>query len=259
MILRILPFIVFFITFAFPALGQDAAPLNINLGEDLLSSRRIFQLITLITVLSIAPAILMMVTSFTRIVVVFSFLRNAMGLQNTPPNMVLVSLAMFLTAFIMGPTFTKAYEEGVAPYLNGEIEEEEAFDRTAKPFEKFMLANVHDEDLGLFIGMLSDEEAKTVTTKTDDSGTVEVINVPLRALVPAFMISELRRAFEIGFLIFLPFLVIDLTIASILMSMGMMMLPPVVISLPFKVIFFVLVDGWRLLVGALVESFKIPL
>lgn len=240
-------------------LAQDAGPLNINLGNDLLSSQRIFQIVTLVTVLSLAPSILMMVTSFTRIVVVFSFLRSAMGLQNSPPNMVLISLALFLTSFIMAPVFKVAYDNGISPYLEGQITEEQAFEATVDPFETFMLANVHSDDLALFVNMLPEEESNAITTTVADDGRQEIENVPLRAIIPAFMISELRRAFEIGFLIFLPFLIIDLVIASILMSMGMMMLPPVVISLPFKVIFFVLVDGWRLLSGALVESFKVAI
>jgi flagellar biosynthetic protein FliP len=237
------------------AWGQDAGPININLGDDLLSTQRIFQLLVLLTVLSLAPSILMMVTSFTRIVVVLSFLRSALGLQSSPPNTVLISLALFLTAFIMAPTAKEAYNNGLAPYLNQQIDEATAFERTIQPFERFMLANVHDKDLELFVNLLPEEEKSAVTLTQAPDGTQQVENVPLRALIPGFMISELRRAFEIGFLIFLPFIIIDLTIASILMSMGMMMLPPVIISLPFKIVFFVLVDGWRLLTASLIESF----
>lgn len=231
------------------ALAQDVGPLNINVGDDLLSSQRLFQMIILLTVLSIAPSILIMVTSFTRIVIVFSFTRNALGLQNTPPNSVLVSLALFLTAFIMQPTFESAYNNGIAPYLENQVSEGEAFDLTMAPFKQFMGAQVNESDLNLFLGMLpADEQPEEQLEKFEQA--------PLRALIPAFMISELKRAFEIGFLLFLPFLVIDLTVASILMSMGMMMLPPVIVSLPFKVVFFVLVDGWHLLSGSLVESFN---
>ncbi|MFZ2619878.1 MAG: flagellar type III secretion system pore protein FliP [Alphaproteobacteria bacterium] len=244
-----------------PVLGwaqaADTAPLTINVGEDLLSSRRLFQMISLLTVLSLAPSILMMITSFTRIVIVFSFVRSAIGLQTSPPNSVLVSLALFLTFFIMQPVLSKSYTEGVLPYMNQRIDEQEAFGKTMAPFQGFMLANVNEKDLELFVTLLPDDQEQQVKLVTDAQGKRTMENLPLHALVPAFMISELRRAFEIGFLIFMPFIVIDLTIASILMSMGMMMLPPVVISLPFKIVFFVLVDGWRLLSSALVESFKV--
>lgn len=225
--------------------AQNLSPLNINVDEDLFSSRRIFQMIVLITVLSLAPGIVMMVTSFTRIVIVFSFLRTAMGLQTTPPNMVLVSLAFFMTLFIMAPTMEQAYNTGIGPYLENNLDEAEAFDATVKPFRQFMAAQVGDRELGLFVSLMKD--APEIERPED---------APLQALVPAFMISELKRAFEIGFLIFLPFLVIDLAIAAVLMSMGMMMLPPVIISLPFKVIFFVLIDGWVLLTSSLVQSFN---
>jgi len=183
------------------------------------------------------------VTSFTRIVVVLSFLRSALGLQQTPPNSVLISLALFLTFFIMAPAFERAYEDAILPLSRNEIDETMAFERTAEPFREFMLAHVREQDLALFIEMSGTEEI---------AGPEEV---PLKVLVPAFMISELRRAFEIGFLLFLPFLIIDMVVASILMSMGMMMLPPVMLSLPFKLIFFVLVDGWYLLAGSLVRSY----
>lgn len=231
------------------AWAQEVGPLNINVGDDLLSSQHLFQMLILLTVLSLAPSILVMVTSFTRIVIVFSFTRSALGLQNTPPNSVLVSLALFLTAFIMQPTFEVSYKAGIEPYLEGDISEEEAFDLTVNPFKKFMGAQVNSADLELFIGMMPESERPETLEEAKDA--------PLRALIPAFMISELKRAFEIGFLLFLPFLVIDLTVASILMSMGMMMLPPVIVSLPFKVIFFVMVDGWHLLSGSLVQSFGV--
>lgn len=232
---------------ALPVYAQQA-PVNISLGDDLLSSERIFQMFILLTVLSLAPSLVMMITSFTRIVVVFSFLRSALGLQSSPPNAVLVSLALFMTFFIMQPTLEEAYNSGIRPFLDERIDEEAAFYRTMDPFKKFMGSQVRENDLNLFLEMMPEDKKPAVIETTDD--------VPLQAMIPAFMISELRRAFEIGFLIFLPFLVIDLTVASILMSMGMMMLPPIIISLPFKIIFFVLVDGWHLLVGSLVESFK---
>ena len=224
-----------------PAAAQN---LSLNFGEGGSATGQILQLVALLTILSLAPSILVMVTSFTRIVIVLSFVRSAMGLQQTPPNAVLISLALFLTAFIMQPTLETAYRDGIAPLINDQITGEEAFERTAAPLHSFMMQHVRQEDLGLFI----------------DIAKLEVIerpaDTPLQVLIPAFMISELRRAFEIGFLIFIPFLIIDLVVASILMSMGMMMLPPVMISLPFKVIFFVLVDGWHLIVGSLIKSFN---
>lgn len=240
------------------ALAQSAGNLNINVGDDLLNPTRAFQLIALLTVLSLAPSILLMVTSFTRIIIVFSFLRSAIGLQTSPPNGVLIGLALFLTSFIMAPTFQAAWEQGVSPYLNQSITEQQAFTRTTQPFARFMLANVRPDDLSLFIDFLPTEQQKTIVTP-GPGRKLEELNVPLQVLVPAFMISELRRAFEIGFLLFLPFLVIDLAVAAILMSMGMMMLPPVTVALPFKLIFFVLVDGWHLLTGTLVQSFNPPL
>jgi len=166
-----------------------------------------------------------------------------MGTQQTPPNQVLVSLALFLTLFIMMPSFQQAYSDGIQPMLNGEIDETEAFNRTVAPFETFMKAHVREQDLGLFVDMagLTTEEVQA--------------NMPLRVLIPAFMISELRKAFEIGFLLFLPFLIIDMVVAAVLMAMGMMMLPPIVIAMPFKIIFFVLVDGWYMIVGSLVRSY----
>jgi flagellar biosynthesis protein FliP len=244
---------------ALPALAMaQTGPLNVNLGSDLLSSQRLFQVMALVTVLSVAPSILLMVTSFTRLIIVFGFLRSAIGLQSSPPNAVLVGLSLFLTSFIMAPTFKMAWENGVSPYLNQQINEQQAFERTTLTFTRFMVANVRESDLSLFLGFLPKEEQDAVVLPAPNVAP-EQINVPLQALVPAFMISELRRAFEIGFLVFLPFLVIDLAVASILMSMGMMMLPPVTVSLPFKIIFFVLVDGWHLLVGSLIQSFQPPL
>jgi flagellar biosynthetic protein FliP len=248
----------FFLFLPAATFAQAAGPLTLNVGDDLLSPQRIFQLITLVTVLSVAPSLLLMVTSFTRIIIVFSFLRSALGLQSSPPNSVLVALALFLTSFIMAPTFQQSYQQGVAPYLNQQITEEQAFERTSRPFSRFMLANVRETDLDLFISLLPPQTQKEVVLPAPKIKP-EQINVPLQALVPAFMISELRRAFEIGFLIFLPFLVIDLAVASILMSMGMMMLPPVTVALPFKIIFFVLIDGWHLLTGTLIQSFQPPL
>ncbi|MDI1226150.1 MAG: flagellar type III secretion system pore protein FliP [bacterium] len=204
---------------------------------------RVVQMVVLLTVLSLAPSILMMMTSFTRIVVVLSFLRTAMGTQQTPPNTVLISLAMFLTLFIMMPTINASYEQGLRPMMNDEMEEMEGLQKAVVPFKQFMLKHTREKDLTLFIGL-----SKIAAPAT-------ALDTPLQVVIPAFMISELRRAFEIGFLIFLPFLVIDMVTASILMSMGMMMLPPVMIALPFKIIFFVLVDGWYLISGSLVQSY----
>lgn len=217
--------------------------LNLDIGEGGSVTARLVQLVLLITVLSLAPSILVMVTSFTRLVVIFSLLRNAIGTQQSPPNSVLVSLALFLTFFIMQPTLETAYNDSIRPLLNEEITEEEAFTSGVAPFRTFMFRHVREKDLNLFMGMAKIDEVSS----QDD--------IPLRVLVPAFMISELKRAFEIGFLLFIPFLVIDMVVASVLMAMGMMMLPPIMISLPFKIVFFVLVDGWYLVVGSVVQSF----
>ncbi len=222
------------------ALGQD---ISVNFGDDATITERAVQLVGLITLLSLAPSALVMVTSFTRIVVVLSLLRTAIGLQTAPPNSVMVSLALFLTIFVMGPTLQQSYDNGIAPLIAGQIEVQEAFTRGAEPIHSFMAANVREQDVRLFFDMSQTEPPADATA------------IPLQILVPAFMISELRRAFEIGFLLFLPFVIIDMVVASVLMSMGMMMLPPVVISLPFKLIFFVLVDGWHLVAGSLIRSF----
>jgi flagellar biosynthetic protein FliP len=195
------------------------------------------------TVLSLAPSIVIMTTSFVRIVVVLSLLRTALGLQQSPPNSVIISLALFLTAIVMGPTLDQSYQLGVKPLLNKQMELPQAFDAASAPVKRFMLTQVNRDDLALFVRLSKIPRPATAA------------DTPLRIVTPAFMISELKRAFEIGFLLFVPFLVIDLVVASVLMSMGMMMLPPVTVSLPFKLIFFVLVDGWRLVCGSLVESF----
>ncbi len=228
---------------AAPAAAQS---LNLDFGADVGSATgRILQLVALITILSLAPSILVMMTSFTRIVVVLSFLRSAMGIQQTPPNAVLVSLALFLTAFIMMPTLEQIYDQAIAPLLETQVTEMQALDLAAGPVRDFMMSHVREQDLKLFLD-LAEIEAPESPDET-----------PLRALVPAFMISELKRAFEIGFLLFLPFLIIDMVVASVLMSMGMMMVPPIMISLPFKLIFFVLVDGWYLVAGSLVQSYGV--
>jgi len=223
-----------------PVFAQE---LTIDFSEGTGLTQRAFQLIALVTILSLAPSILVMVTSFTRIVVVLSLLRTAIGIQQSPPNSVVISLALFLTAFIMAPVLEQSYREGIQPLIEEKIELNEAFPKVTQPFHTFMLKHVREKDLGLFIDLSKIEKPE----KAED--------VPLHVLTPAFMISELRRAFEIGFLLFVPFIIIDLVVASVLMSMGMMMLPPIIISLPFKLIFFVLVDGWYMVAGSLVKSF----
>ena len=205
----------------------------------------IIQMFGVLTILSVAPGLLIMVTSFTRFVIAFSILRAGIGLQTTPANMILISLSLFMTFYVMAPTFDQAWSNGVRPLMDKQITEVEAFERISDPFRVFMVKNVRDKDFDLFAD-LATERGETVARDTVD----------LRVLVPAFMISEIRRGFEIGFLIVLPFLVIDLIVATITMAMGMMMLPPTVVSLPFKILFFVLIDGWNLLVGSLVRSFN---
>jgi flagellar biosynthetic protein FliP len=242
-ILLMLPGAAMAATHAVPASAAASGGLSIDFSGGGMFTDRMMQIIALITILSVAPSILIMMTSFVRIVVVLSLLRTALGLQQSPPNAVIVSLALFLTLFVMTPTLKDAYAQGIEPLMNNQITTTEAIDKTAVPMKKFMLGHVRASDLKLFMD-LSGKKAPA----TPDA-------LPLTTVAPAFMISELKRAFEIGFLVFIPFLIIDMAVASILMSMGMMMLPPVIISLPFKLIFFVLVDGWRLISGSLVESY----
>lgn len=199
----------------------------------------------LLTILSIAPGILVMVTSFPRFIIAFSILRTGMGLATTPSNMILLSLALFMTFYVMSPTFDQAWKDGVQPLLANQISEADAVQRIAEPFRTFMSNNTRDKDLKLFVDLAQERGQTTVVDNKID----------YRVLIPAFMISEIRRGFEIGFLVVLPFLVIDLIVSTIVMAMGMMMLPPTSISLPFKILFFVLIDGWNLLVGSLVRSF----
>ena len=223
-----------------PALAQD---ISINLGQGGGVTERAVQLIALLTILSIAPSIVVMMTSFTRIVVVLSLLRTALGTATAPPNAVIIALALFLTGFVMGPTLQQSYDNGIRPLVANEITVEQALERAGGPLRTFMQKNVREKDLKLFMDLSGEPPPATPE------------QMSMRILIPAFMISELKRAFEIGFLLFLPFLIIDLVVASVLMSMGMMMLPPVVVSLPFKLIFFVLVDGWTLVAGSLVQSY----
>lgn len=224
----------------------SAQTMSLNIQDEPTGSAtaRIFNVILMITVLSLAPSILVMMTSFTRIIVVFSITRSALATQSTPPNMVLISLALFLTLFIMSPVLEKSWEEGIKPMYEEKIEITEGLEKASQPIKEFMIKNTREKDLLLFTDLAKEKPAETVA------------ETPMKVAVPAFMISELRRAFEIGFLIFIPFLIIDMVIASVLMSMGMMMLPPTVLALPFKVIFFVLIDGWYMLAGSLVNSFK---
>lgn len=209
--------------------------------QQLVSSLNVLVVLTLLV---LAPSMVLVMTTFTRFVIVFGFLRQALGTQQVPPTQLLVMLAMILTFFVMEPVGTKAYETGIKPYIAEEIGYEEAFERTALPFKNFMIRNTREKDLALFFRIRKMENPQTVA------------DVPLSVIIPAFVISELKTAFEIGFLLFLPFLVIDMVVASILMSMGMMMLPPVMISLPFKILIFILIDGWNLLIGNLIASIK---
>ncbi len=212
--------------------------------ENFSISDKTLQILIIITCLSLAPAILIMITSFVRISIVLSIIRTALGLQQTPPNQVLISLALFLTFFIMSPTIEKSYTQGIKPMIESKMTETEAFPFIISPFKDFMIKNTRPKDIELFISI-----SKASYDETND--------IPLNIIVPSFLISELKKGFEIGFLIFLPFIIIDIVVASILMAMGMMMMPPMMISLPFKVIFFVLIDGWHLLSGSLIQSFKL--
>lgn len=203
----------------------------------------LIQILFLMTILTLAPAILVMMTSFTRLIVVFSFLRHALGTQQLPPNQILVGLSLFLTFFIMTPVWQNVRDNALTPYMSKKISQEKALEEAMKPVRKFMMKQTREKDLALFVQMTKAPKPRNA----DDISTT--------VLLPAFMISELKTAFQMGFILFLPFLVIDMVISSVLLSMGMMMLPPVMISLPFKVLLFVLVDGWNLIVGSLVQSF----
>jgi flagellar biosynthetic protein FliP len=238
-------FLLSFLALSF-AQAQITIP-SVNLGfkttenpNEIVSAIR---LILIMTVLTLAPAILIMMTSFTRIMIVFSFLRQAVGVPQLPPNQILIGLSLFLTLFIMGPAFKEANEKGLKPYMSGQLNQDEAMTASLAPLRRFMFAQTRESDLSLFVRLAKIDSPRTRA------------DVPTLVLVPSFILSELRTAFQIGFIIFLPFLVIDIVASSVLMAMGMMMLPPVVISLPLKVMLFVLVDGWGLLVGSMVKSF----
>jgi flagellar biosynthetic protein FliP len=244
--IRIFLLSLFFFTTLFGAATTQVPTINLSLSQpdtpqQLVSSLNV--LVTL-TILFLAPSIVLVMTTFTRFVIVFGFLRQALGTQQQPPTQVLVMLAMVMTYFVMEPIGHQAYEEGVKPYVAKEIGYDEAFDKASKPFKNFMIRNTREKDLALFVRIRHLENPQNIDA------------VPLSVVVPAFVISELKTGFEIGFLVFLPFLIIDMVVASILMSMGMMMLPPVMISLPFKILIFVLIDGWNLLVGNLIASVK---
>ena len=258
-----------------PAGAAEAQSVSLNLAQAGSQSfaTNVLGILALTSVLAIAPGLLMIGTSFTRIVIVLSLLRTALGLQQTPPNSVIIALALILTGTIMGPSFEAAYDNGLQPLINGTITEDQAMDRGVKPFRSFMEANTSDKDLALFIDLTGWKPAQNAATAAvadkDEVAPLPSLHpakagivpkatrasVPLHILCSAFVISELSKAFQIGFLLFLPFLVIDMAVSAILMGMGMMMLPPVVVSLPFKLIFFVLVSGWELVAGSLVRSF----
>ncbi|MEE8576896.1 MAG: flagellar type III secretion system pore protein FliP [candidate division Zixibacteria bacterium] len=235
------------LVFTADLVAQTLPKVSVEVGEsaeagDLSTT---LQIVILMTILALAPSILIMVTSFIRITIVLSFLRQAMGIHQMPPNQLLVALALILTFFIMSPAINTAYTEGIKPYLDEQIDKDVAFDKAVGPFREFMLSQTREKDLALFVDI-----AKLEAPENEQ-------DVPLHVLIPGFVISELRTAFQIAFVLFVPFLVIDMVVASVLMSMGMMMLPPIIVSLPFKILLFVLVDGWYLLTKSLVESFHL--
>lgn len=244
---------------ALPAFAQVPDLSALIPAGDASAAGRVIQIAALLTVLSIAPGLLIMVTSFTRLIIALSFLRSGLGLQSTPANIVLTTLALFMTFYIMAPTFDRAWQNGVVPLVENRITEKDAYDQITEPFREFMLSQVRNKDLRLFADLAAVNFPSA--SEPNQQGTVtgapeeNIEQVELRVLIPAFLISELRRGFEIGFLIALPFLVIDMIVATLVMSMGMMMMPPTVLALPFKVLFFILIDGWNLLTGGLVRSF----
>ena len=237
------PLLVALACLTWPAVGTAAPGITLDLGGGEGGVSTSLQLLALLTVLSLAPSILIMMTSFTRIIIVLGFVRNALGTPQMPPNQVLVGVALFLTLFVMAPTFNQINDEALQPLLEGEISETQALERAEQPIRDFMFEQVDQDDLKMFTELSGEERP---ATRAD---------VPTRILIPAFVLSELQTAFEIGFLIFIPFLIIDIVIASTVMSMGMVMLPPVIISLPFKILLFVLVDGWSLISESLVRGF----
>lgn len=237
------PFVIIALAMLAPAIAHSQAGINLTLDGDENGASTALQLLVLLTVLTLAPSILIMMTSFTRIIVVLGFVRNALGTPTTPPNQVLIGIAVFLSIFVMAPTLGLINEQAVQPLINGQITEAQAIERAEQPIRDFMFEQVDQKDLGLFVDLSGAERPETRA------------DVPTSVLIPAFVLSELQTAFEIGFLIFIPFLIIDMVIASTVMSMGMVMLPPVIISLPFKILLFVLVDGWHLVSESLVRGF----
>jgi flagellar biosynthetic protein FliP len=236
----------------FPAAAQDGAPFiplpalqfGVRVAESPSDVAMTLQILALLTVLSLAPAIILMVTSFTRILVVLGFVQRAIGLQQTPPNQVIVGLALFLTLFVMGPTWGKVYDGALSPYLAGNISSAQAWEGTVTPVREFLFKFTRQEELSLMVSMAGMEQPRNQT------------DIPTRVLLPAFMLSELKTAFQMGVVIFIPFIVVDMIVASVLMAMGMIMLPPMMISLPFKVLLFVMADGWNLVVTSLLKSFS---
>jgi len=237
--------ILLFLVVPVTALAQGLPTITLGIGEATEPAQvsTALQILILLTILSVAPSILLMTTAFTRIVIVLSFVRQAMGTQQAPSNQIVVGLALFLTFFIMAPVFTQINDEALQPYLNEEISQQDAIPLALEPMRRFMFSQVGEKDLQLLIDISGSEQPENM----DDIGML--------TLIPAFMLSELKRAFQMGFLLFVPFLMIDMIVASILMAMGMMMLPPIIVSLPFKILLFVLVDGWSLVIGSLVQSF----
>lgn len=225
--------------------AQTLPKVSVEVGEatDQNDISTTLQIVIAMTVLALAPSILIMVTCFVRFAVVLAFLRQAIGIQQMPPGQILIALALILTFFVMSPVINKSYNEGIKPYMEEKLEKEEAFDKAIAPFREFMLSQTREKDLALFVEIANIDQPENEN------------EIPLHVLVPGFVISELRTAFQIAFVLFVPFLVIDMVVASVLMSMGMMMLPPIIVSLPFKLLLFVLVDGWYLLIKSMVESF----
>lgn len=245
-ILLILVFSMMLTSYAFATETEEVIPdIEINFGQGLDNVSTSIQILVLITILSLAPSILIMMTSFTRFIIVFSFLRRAISMQSTPPNQVLVALALFMTLFVMTPVINDVIENAYEPYVNQEITQAEAIDNAIMPVKTYMLMNTNDDDLALFANMASEKNFE------------EVKEVPMTYVIPAFLLSEIKTAFKIGFVLFIPFIVIDMVVASTLMSLGMMMLPPVMISLPFKVLLFIMVDGWGMLVETLMRTVSI--
>ncbi|SKB37315.1 flagellar type III secretion system pore protein FliP [Malaciobacter marinus] len=242
--MKILVSLLLFTSLIFAADSPPIVNLSVAALEEPAQFVKTINIAIILALLVLAPSLLLMVTSFTRFLIVFSLLKQALGLQQTPPSQVIVSMALILTFFIMEPYAKKSWEDAIVPYMDEKIGYEVAFEKGVKPFKEFMIKNTRETDLALFYRIKKEENPKNID------------EVPLTLLMPAFIVSELRTAFEIGFLIFLPFLVIDIIVSSILMSLGMMMLPPVMISLPIKLIFFIVIDGWFLIIGNLAQSFK---